>query len=113
MKQPAKESDAPLHLLYAKQMAKTVSRTDDDDSEAYSNVTKQVSVPLPFSTLATVEVLARRAGVSRGAMVAQMAKLGCDLVLDQLEGESLEAVALEVNERQLELYEEFDPLSGD
>lgn len=113
MKQLAKEIDAPLHLLFAKQMAKAVSRRDDDDSEAYSNATKQVSVPLPFSTLATVEVLARRAGVSRGAMVAQMAKLGCDLVLDQLEGESLEAVALEVNERQLELYEEFDPIEGD
>lgn len=113
MKQIVKEIETPLHLLYAKQMAKAVSRTDGDASEAYSNATKQVSVPLPFSTLATIEVLARRAGASRGAMVAQMAKLGCDLVLDQLEGESLEAVALEVNERQLELYEEFDPLCGD
>jgi len=113
MNRLVKEIDAPLHLLYAKQMAKAVSRIDDDASEAYSNASKQVSVSIPLSTLATLEVLARRAGVSRGAMVAQMAKLGSDLVLDQLEGESLEAVALEVNERAIELYEEFDPLIGD
>lgn len=113
MKHIAHENGQPLHLLFAKQMAKAVSRSDDDSSDGYSDATKQVSVPLPFSTLGTVEVLARRAGVSRGAMVAQLTRLGCDLVLDQLEGESLEAVALEVNERQLELYEEFDPINGD
>lgn len=96
-----------VHDQYAMQIALEVSRANSQ--EVYATASKQVSVPLPLSTLAKVEVLARRSGVSRGAMVAQLTKVGASLVFDQLDQDVVAEVAEEVGERQQELYDEFDP----
>lgn len=107
MKTQSKTSAPSVHDQYAMQIAQEVSRANSH--EVYATASKQVSVPLPLSTLAKVEVLARRAGVSRGAMVAQLTKVGASLVFDQLDQDVVAEVAEEVGERQQELYDEFDP----
>jgi hypothetical protein len=108
MKTQQKSSAPSVHDQYAMQIAREVSRSVNPNS-AYVTATKQVSVPLHLSTLAAVEVLARRSGVSRGAMVAQLTKVGASLVLDQLDPEAVAEVGEQVGEREQELYDEFDP----
>lgn len=93
-------------------IARQVSRIADDNRARFTAI-KQVSVPVPLPVLAIVEVLARRAGVSRGVMLAQLAKVGASSVLEQLDEAAVGEVAQQISLREQELYDEFDSLIGD
>lgn len=95
-------------VLIAREVSRPVA-----SNAPYLTASKQVSVPLSLAVLASVEVLARRSGVSRGAMVAQLAKVGAAMVYDQLGDPAAFQVSEEISSRTQELYDEFDSLLGD
>lgn len=103
-------SPADLDAIALK-IARQVSR-NVDDNETRANATKQVSVPVRFSTLAQVEVLAARSGVSRGVMLAQLAAIGAMQVTRQLDASATAEVGAEVMQREQELHDEFDLMSA-
>jgi hypothetical protein len=98
----------PDYVLAAQQMAREAVAGLDQERPLRA-ASKQVSVPLPLGLLAKVEVLAQRLGQSRGGMVAQLSRLGAEVVLDQLPADSVDEVWEEIKDRYDELFSEYSP----
>ena len=96
----------PEHRLRARALVRDLARPIDNTA-LYASASKQISVPVPLSLLARFEVLASRAGESRGSMVVGLASMGLDVVFEEMSPELQAEINAEVSQRESELYTEF------
>ena len=101
----------PEHRLMAQSLVRDVSRSPGD-AALYASASKQISVSVPLSLLARLEVLAGRAGEARGSMVVGLTRIGLDVVFEEMSPELQAEIESEVVARESELYTEFNPQEG-
>jgi len=107
-----KVNERPLeHKLKAQALARDVARTSDNTA-LYASASKQISVSVPLRLLARIEVLASRAGDSRGSMAVTLMDIGLGVTFEEMSAELVAEVAQEISKRESELYSGFDPQEG-
>ena len=98
----------PEHRLMAQALVRDVSRSPDDTA-LYASASKQISVSVPLSLLARLEVLAGRGGQARGSMVVGLMRIALDVVFEEMPPELQAEIDGEIAARESELYSEFNP----
>lgn len=99
-------TDQPLYLQRALQLAVQVANPEYPCD--HSAIAKQVSVTIPGHDLARIEVLAERAGLSRGAMCVELLQIALGIVFEQLrDEEGGQEIVARSDERYAELFEEL------